>query len=509
MKNVLNFSLCVFYVMLKSQTWQKSFDFNNGNTDLCFKIIESSKQHYILCGASSVPSQFSYGFDGVVLALNQNGDTIWTKKLGSMSFGAQNDFLFDVIENNNNELILTGIRKQGTQKQQLWIVKIQLNQTGTQITNITEKQIGLLNKDDGGAKIIQNPDGTYFIVGFTESMGSQQGGKDAWLLKLNSNLDTIWTKTYDFGYSDEGSYITPFQNGYLILINSITGLINFPVPYYTSFANVLYVDNNGNIIKHKIFNTDTLNSFNKAKLTSDGGAILIGSTNKKDNNYGGRDIYIVKLNSNADTVWTKIYGGYGKYDGGTDIIQHTDGTYFVSSYSQSKYTQNVDNWWLLRLKNNGDTLYTKWVVTLPDNDDPSGMIFSSDGKLVVAGWINANSNPANGWNMGNSNIHVIKMDTSFNFVLSFDRDPIPKLSNLNVNIYPNPFSEKTNIFISTPSYKNFCLKIYDVFGKELRKLDNVSHFPISLERNELESGVYYLEILNGNLIIGKFKFLIN
>lgn len=505
MKTTISF-LYLFLLLLmdaySQNLWQKSYDFNNGNTDLCFKIIETTQQNYVLCGATTIPSQFSYGFDGIVLSLNQYGDTIWSKKLGSMGYGAQNDFLFDVIENSNNELILTGARKQGTQKQQLWIVKILLSTNGTQILNIVEKQIGLSNKDDGGAKIIQNPDGTYFVVGFTESYGTQQGGKDAWLLKLDQNLDTLWTKTYDYGYSDEGAAIIPFHNGYLLVINSITGHINFPVPYYTSFSNIVYIDNNGNIQKQITFNTNTINSFSKIEPTNDGGAILVGSTSMYDNDFGGRDIFIVKLDANADTIWTKIYGGYGKYDGGNAIVQSNDGTYYLAAYSQTLYTDSVDNWWLMRLNESGDTLYTKWLITRTDNDDPVSMFFSSDGALVVAGWINANSNPANGWNMGNADICVVKMDANFN-ITDIKTEYINTYGYC--NIFPNPFKDQTIIETAIP-FNNTDIYIYDIYGNEIKVLKKISGTNnVIIKRENMISGLYFLQIRQDNKIIATKK----
>lgn len=502
---LLPFLLSLFSLVLNAQNhWLRTYDFNNGNTDLCFKIIETSQSNYVLCGATTIPSLFSYGFDGIVLSLNQNGDTIWSKKLGSMEFGAQNDFLFDVIENSNNELILTGVRKQGTQKQQLWMVKILLNTNGTQITNITEKQFGLSDKDDGGAKIIQNPDGTYFVVGYTESYGTQQGGKDAWLVKLNANLDTLWTKTYDLGYEEGGEDIKPFQNGYLMIVNSTTGLINFPVPYYTSFSNILYIEQNGNILKQLTFNTDTINFFSKIKLTNDGGAILIGSTSMYDNNLGGRDIFLVKLNSSADVEWTKVYGGFGKYDGGNDILQATDGSYYLAAYSQTQFTSSVDNWWLMRLNSNGDTLYTKWLITYPNNDDPASMLFASDGSLVVAGWVGANSNPANGWNMGNANICVAKLDTLFNYT------SLPTLTEpcTTFHIYPNPAQTYTYIYIH-PNITNASIIITDLIGREVIRLHAIMETPCKLNISELNKGLYFIHLVKNDRIIETQKIVVD
>ncbi|MGB9770982.1 MAG: T9SS type A sorting domain-containing protein [Candidatus Kapaibacteriota bacterium] len=484
-----------------AQTWIKTYDHNNGNTDVASKIIETNNNHFIVAGQTTIPSIWMWGFNGFIIALDFNGDTLWTKTLGSSA----NDFLTDVIENNNNELIFTGSRYYfPANSPQLWIIKLQLNANGTQIISTSEKYFGGNDKDDGGTKIIQNPDGTYFVTGNTESYGTQQGGSDAWLLKLNSNLDTIWTKTYDFGYAEEAKSIIPFNSGnYLMLVNSTTGQMGFP-PFYTNFAKVLLINSSGNVLKTLTFNNDTINYFINARPTSDGGAILIGSTGVNDNSvpYGGRNIFIVKLNANADTVWTKIYGGYGKYDGGLDIIQDNDGTYYAACYTQTQYVDSVDNWYLMRLDAQGNIIYSNCLIHKKDNDDPVSILKASDGTLVIAGHINANSNPGQSWDLGNSDICVAKLDT--NFVTGIQEQVLNKLS---FTIYPNPFTAQATLH-TDQILENATLRIYNIYSQKVKEITNIYGQTITLQRNNLPSGLYFVQLLHDNNVITNAKLII-
>lgn len=497
------FSLTIF---TNVQSWIKSYDYNNGNTDVASKIIETHDHHFIIAGQTSIPSIWEWGFNGFIMALDINGDTLWTNELG----GTANDFLNDVIENDNNELIFTGSRHcfglLWVNSPQLWILKFQLNSSGTYVVNISEKYFGEINaKKDVGTKIIQNSDGTYFVVGYTESYGTQQGGADAWLLKLNSNFDTLWTKTYDFGYSDEAKSIIPLNSeNYLMLINSTTGQMGFPV-YYTTFANVLLIDSSGKILKTLTFSNDTINQFLNARPTSDGGAILIGSTGINDNSYinGGRNIFIVKLDANADTVWTKIYGAYGKYDGGLDIIQDKDGTYYAACYTETLFVDSVDNWYLLRLNQQGDTLYSNCLIHKKDNDDPISILKASDGSIVVAGHINANSNPAQGWNIGNSDICVVKLDTNFTTgIKDFES------KEYSLNIFPNPFTTLTTIN-SDKILKDATLSIYNSIGELVNEIRNISGYTINLRRENLARGLYFIRLTEDNKVIKIDKLVIS
>ena len=84
------------------------------------------------------------------------------------------------------------------------------------------------------------------------------------------------------------------------------------------------------------------------------------------------------------------------------------------------------------------------------------------------------------------------------------------LQNINdINIYPNPFTETATVNINGQLKMNNCeLSIYDVYGREVRKLSTVN-YPFSIQRGDLPSGVYFLQlktsagIANKKIIIQK------
>ncbi|MCA1918690.1 MAG: T9SS type A sorting domain-containing protein [Flavobacterium piscis] len=503
MKTILTTILVSLATGMFGQTWIKTYDHKNGNTDVASKIIETHNQHFIVAGHTTIPANYLWGFNGYIMALDFNGDTLWTKETGSTA----NDFLNDVIENNNNELIFTGMRYYinaftGDNSQQLWILKIQLNSNGTQITNMSEKYFGGKTNKDGGNKIIQNSDGTYFVTGVTESYGTQQGGEDAWLLKLNSNLDTLWTKTYDFGYKETAKSIIPFNsNNYLLIINSTTGQIGFP-PYYTSFSKVLLIDSLGSVLKTLTFNNDTISFISNARPTSDGGAILIGSSGLYDNSSsgGGRNIFVIKLDPNADTTWTKIYGAYGKYDGGFDIIQDNDGTYYAACYTQTQYTDSVDNWYLMHLDQQGNLLNSSCLIHKKDNDDPLSILKVSDGTIIVAGHINANSNPLQGLNLGNSDICIAKLNTDFTTSVS---KHIPGRKYF--RIFPNPFNDNISFQFKSDEFLELELVLFDYTSRKLIQKKFTKEVTLSTE--QLSKGIYIYEIKNKDIVIDRGKII--
>ena len=68
---------------------------------------------------------------------------------------------------------------------------------------------------DIGYSAQQTNDGGFIILGYTESFGSGNG--DVYLIRSNSNGDTLWTKTYDGDSADMGYSIQQTSdNGFII-----------------------------------------------------------------------------------------------------------------------------------------------------------------------------------------------------------------------------------------------------------------------------------------------------
>ncbi|MGB9721883.1 MAG: T9SS type A sorting domain-containing protein [bacterium] len=490
-------------------TWERRYGIPDRAEFALGGIVETINGDFVVSGATFNRSPFNlWGIDGYIVKINAYGDTLWTRRVGSMGIGAGMDFIFDVIINSNNELVFTGSRYVNPSvKRQLWFLK--LSQNGD---SLMDKRIGGAGEDNGG-EIIQNPDGTYMILGDTRSFGTQIGGSDVWLLKLNQNGDTIWTKTYDLNYQDNGSGIIPFQNGnYLITTFSVTDSLQVGPWFiaYMGFASYFVIDSSGNVLKLVVLDEDSLTQFADIRPTSDGGAIIAGSRSVYDI-FPCRDIWVLKLNANADTVWTKTIGGYGKYDGGMSILQSNNGGYYLAAYSQTYTTPEMDydNWWLLRLNDNGDTIWTKWWGG-PLNDDPSGIIPTSDGGIIIAGWRDANS-----WDsltLGPADFWVIKADTNGNVSGIYDFQGYSIHPKEILKIYPNPLNSTATIQFSIPRKNYVSLKIFDVSGAEVAEIIdkelNQGSYSIVYEPHNLTNGIYFVSLKVGNKIYPAKKLLI-
>jgi len=89
--------------------------------------------------------------------------------------------------------------------------------------------------------------------------------------------------------------------------------------------------------------------------TADGGYIVAGYTN--GNYTGGVDVYLIKTDSNGDTLWAKNYGGiYAEH--GYSVQQTTDGGYIIAGYTMS-FGAGVTDIYLIKTDSIGAILWTK------------------------------------------------------------------------------------------------------------------------------------------------------
>lgn len=77
----------------------------------------------------------------------------------------------------------------------------------------------------------------------------------------------------------------------------------------------------------------------------------------------------------------------------------------------------------------------------------------------------------------------------------------------NITLYPNPLTT-ASILRSTIFLADFELKIYNISGKLVRKVANLSGQEFLIERNNLNSGLYFIQLTKNNNSLGICKMLI-
>jgi len=226
------------------------------------------------------------------------------------------------------------------------------------------------DKSDEGNELLQTADGGYVVVGSTTSFGA--GGEDAWLLKLNADGTTAWTKTYGGTEDDRAHSIVQTDDGGFVVAGHTrsfgSGLAD---------AWLLKLNSAGGIVWEKTYGGTGTDIALDIVRAEGGGFVVAGQTDSSG--AGSTDIWVIKLDDDGDVVWQKTYGGTDS-DHARDIQQTVDGGYVVAG-STSSFGSDA---WILKLEGDG-SLEWNGLYGGPDTDEANAIQETGDGGYVVAG----------------------------------------------------------------------------------------------------------------------------
>ncbi|MFY9308298.1 MAG: T9SS type A sorting domain-containing protein [Bacteroidia bacterium] len=267
--------------------WTQTYGGNK--PDFPYHMLATNDGNYFLVGYSQ-----SYGggdYDILLLKIDPSGGLIWTKTYGANG----NDIGMDVIPTSDgNYMIVGSSNSPALADQNANLIKI--DPSGTVIWS---KLYGG-SSNDYGACVKQTNDGGFIMLGTTYSYNAPGG--DAYLVKLNSDGDTTWTKRFGGAYYDEGVYITTGNDGGLTFVVRDSSTAGKDVD-----IRVIKTDASGNVIWNKTYGGNQKDTPKMIQPTMDGGYI-IGAISRS---FGwiAPDMWILKLDASGDTTWTRNYGG--------------------------------------------------------------------------------------------------------------------------------------------------------------------------------------------------------
>ena len=229
---------------------------------------------------------------------------------------------------------------------------------------------------DGGASVQQTSDGGYIITGHTYS-SSARLNSDVYLVKTNHTGEMQWSSTFGGPGADRGNSVQQTEDGGYIIagISSPSGST-----YNTHNVYLVKTDSGGNLMWHWTYGGNDYEVGESVIQTSDGGYIVAGST--ESFGAGGRDIYLLKVNSRGFEQWSKTYGG-SSWDHCRSVQETSDGGYILTASTDSFGAGNSDIY-LVRTDSSGNLL---WNKTYGGTDFEYGYSAqqTSDGGYIITG----------------------------------------------------------------------------------------------------------------------------
>lgn len=323
-------------------------------------IQQTSDGGYIVAGYLG-----STGMDFWILKLYSNGRIEWQKAYG----GNGPDMALSIQQTSDGGYIVAGyISPHTLAERDIWVLKLDF------AGNIEWQRAYGGSSVDWATSIRQTSDGGYIVAGVTQSFGA--GDYDYWILKLGTTGDIEWQRAYgDSGFDRPNMIRQTSDGGYIV------------AGYTTSYASgiwLLKLSSNGDIEWQRAYGDEGSEWTDSIQQTSDGGYIVAGYASFFD--YDTGDIWVLKLSSNGDIEWQRVYRGNSS-DGAHSVQQTSDGGYIVTGFTESFGAGRRDVW-VLKLTSSGNI---EWEQAYGDRyDDWAHFIQqTSDGGYIIAGKTNS------------------------------------------------------------------------------------------------------------------------
>ncbi|MDR2353255.1 MAG: T9SS C-terminal target domain-containing protein [Deltaproteobacteria bacterium] len=433
-----------FALMVKAENfdsiieWQKSF--GGSEPDSASSITITSDGGYLIAGYSESNNGDATANRGNrdywIVKIDALGNIQWQKSLGGSGWdyahSSQQTFDGGYIiagesKSNDGDVIRNPRSNENCSidncNSDYWIVK--LDSQG----NIQwQKSLGG-SGEDIAKSIKTTSDGGYIIAGDSDSndgdVTGNHGKIDYWIVKLDSHGNMLWQKSLGGSLWDYANAIKiTLDGGYIIAGDSSSNDGDVKGNHGGRDYWIVKIDSQGEIKWQKSFGGRGLESARDIQQTFDSGFIIVGesSSNERDLtvNKGNYDAWIVKVDSLGTLQWQKSLGGSeGDYAISCQIS--TDGGYMIVGYSESNDGDIKDNYgkvdyWIVKLDSQG-TLQWQQSFGGSDWDEPSSIQITSDGGYIIAGGSLSNDGDVT-LNFGYSDYWIVKLRNIVNTMTS-------------------------------------------------------------------------------------------
>ena len=328
---------------------------------------------------------------------------------------------------------------------------------------------------DYGKSVIQTNDKSYIVCGTTNSQGS--GSSDVFVLKADSLGLEQWIYTFGGFNADYGNQIIEDINGGYVFIGTTQS-------FGSGLSNIFVskISENGIEEWSHTYGGSELENGNSIYQVDDG-YIIAGSTESFGE--GQKDVYVLKINNQGITEWTKTFGT-NKNEYATSIISSSEGGYYILANNEQEDMENIYDISVLKINLNGEL---EWEEVLGGigNDVGNSIIDTEDGILV--------SGNTTSYGSGLSDAYFVKLNYSGGIIWenTFGSTLIEKVSS-SIKLINGSF-----IFIGSQE-SNLSNQGYDIW---LGKINTIGELEWSKNygQNNAEHGYGINLALDGGFIV--------
>ena len=468
---------CALYFFLSADApdtlWTRTYGGNED--DVGYSVLQTSDGGFIVAGYTK-----PYGADWedvYLIRTNAHGDTLWTRTYG----GAGGDKGYSVRQTNDSGYIIVGSSCSfGADDEDVYLIRS--NSNGD---TLWTKTYGDTLSNNLGYSIQQTDDGGFIIAGATWPSPALS---DVYVIRTDANGDTVWTKTYggltSLSQDDGRSVLQVSDGGFIIAGSTIdedsTGTYNFWYVY------LIRTDLNGDTVWTKTHGGDFIAIGSSIHQTIDDGFIITGRADTSD--VHDANVYLIYANSYGDTIWTKTYGGTG-YDEGKSVLYTSNNGYIIVGRTMSFGAGDFDVY-IIRINMNGDTLWTK-TIGGTEEDIGASIQQTSDNGYIIAGHTKS-------FGAGGNDVYLIRIEPE----VGIQDLPENVSKQNNFTVFYNHANNLVSIRYTIPYSSPVKLEAYDITGKLVKVITDSylqkGFYTVNWNSKRFGAGVYYIKLSAGN-----------
>jgi hypothetical protein len=441
-------------------------DIGSGSYEDALGAVQTTDGGFLVCGRG-VDSTGRY--DILLMRTDSLGDSLWTKQWGGLS----SDFSASIKPTADGGFILSAstysFSSQPGTNSDWWIFRLDAN--GDTLWTRIFNNIG----NDRMYDAIETSDGSILGCGWISSGGYARGT----IRKLSSTGALLHTYSLGSSANSYAQSVVELPNGNYMLVGSSS---------QTTFrASLIELDTALNVVSTHFYDLPATGEVaQKLERLPQGGYMLTAKTGYVINRF---DIWLLRLNDQFDTLWTRTLPQRPL------LLNDTDEPYGFTAVADSGYLlcgQKLVGTSLraivYRLDTSGAIMWSQGYGGAPNDDNRFWWPISlADGGFLLAGKY---SDPVT----YDANVYLVRTDA---FGQQSVPTGIPVAKPFDFSIHPNPVSDRLHWSISNGSNQPKTIELFSVEGHCVLRLDNVDDSG-NVDIRSLAAGIYYCIISDGS-----------
>ena len=234
---------------------------------------------------------------------------------------------------------------------------------------------------DGANAICQTADGGFLATGYFEA--SAGTNYDLYVVRTSGDGDTLWTRRFGGSGNDFGRGVRQTSDGGFLVIGNTTSFGHASTDLW-----LLRLSSLGDTVWTRFYGGSGYENPKAIEPLADGNFVIAGYSSSFGSIAG--EGFALKIGLDGDTLWTRHYGGEGEQDFAA-VTPLTDGGFVFAGYTTPQDLPGADVY-VVRTDAAGDTLWTRRYGTPNVQDQAAGVQPMADGGFLVGGFTQATTN---------------------------------------------------------------------------------------------------------------------